>query len=158
MADGNDRLSEDDQKVLDLMLFDAVDATAYDRVRLAVRKGANVNARRDGDLRTPLMAAAWKEKSTMVQVLLQQGANIYLKDRDGKTAYDLARQANDGTARANMTDYMLSSLPDRRYAPPGEETVKRPVNDDLAETKQDITVSKPVTLQPQKPGGGGFTL
>lgn len=158
MAAGDDRLSDEDQKVLDLMLFDAVEAVAYDRVRLAVKKGANVDARRDNDRRTPLMSAAWKEKAVMVQVLLQLGANIYLKDKDGKTAYDLARQANDGTARSQMTDHMLNSLPNRTYVPPGEEPAKRPVNDDLAETRQDITVGKPVTLQQQKPGAKGFTL
>jgi ankyrin repeat protein len=157
MAEG-DRLSDEDQKVLDLMLFDAVEATSYDRVRMAVKKGANINARRPEDLRTPLMCAAWSEKATMVQVLLQQGADIYLKAKDGRTAYDLVRTANNGTIKAQMTDFILSSLPDRRYAPPGEEAPKRAVNDDLTETKQDITVGKPVTLQAPKAGGKGFSL
>lgn len=159
MAGNNDRLSNEDQKVLDLMLFDAVEATAYDRVRLAVKKGANINAQRDNDRRTPLMVAAWKEWPAMVQVLLQQGADIYIKDKEGKTAYDLARQANNGTARAQMADYMLNALPDRRYQPPGEEKPRpRGVNDDqLAETKQDITVGRPVSLEGQKPAKG-FSL
>jgi len=159
MAAGDDRLSDEDQKVLDLMLFDAVEAAAYDRVRLAVKKGANINAVRADDGRTPLMVAAWAERPTMVQVLLQQGANVYLKAKDGRTAYDLARAARDGGMKSQMTDHMLNALPNRTYVPPGQEAPGRAVNDDqLSETKQDITVGKPVTLQTQKPGGRGFSL
>ena len=159
MTAGDDRLSDEDQKVLDLMLFDAVEAVAYDRVRMAVKKGAKINAKRADDGRTPLMVAAWNERPTMLQVLLQQGADIYVKAKDGRTAYDLVRSANNAANKAQMADFILSALPDRRYAPPGEEAPKRGVNDDqLSETKQDITVGKPVTLQTQKPAGKWFSL
>ncbi len=156
MAANPDRLSDEDQKVLDLMLFDATEAGAYDRVRLAVKKGANINARGD-DGRTPLMNAAWAERATMVQVLLQLGASVYVRGRDGKTAYDLAREARDGSMRNQMADHMLNSLPDRRYLPPGQELPKGVNDDQMSETKQDITVGKPVTLQGQKPPKG-FSL
>ena len=54
-----------------------------------VKRDANLNAQ-DDDKRTPLMAAAVNGRPSIVQKLLAAGADPTLKDKDGKTALDLA--------------------------------------------------------------------
>ena len=55
-----------------------------------VGAGAQVDARADGQ-QTPLMLAAYNGQASTVQLLVDAGAGIGLKDGDGSTAADLAR-------------------------------------------------------------------
>jgi ankyrin repeat protein len=53
-------------------------------------EGAEVNTVNDvGD--TPLHQAVWRGHKDVVQALLQRGADSQVKNKDGKMAYDLAR-------------------------------------------------------------------
>lgn len=61
-------------------------------VKLLLEKGANVNARENTELFTALMFAAAEGQLDNVRVLLRFGADKTLKDVDGETATDFARQ------------------------------------------------------------------
>lgn len=43
---------------------------------------------------TPLHSAAWRSHPHVVEVLLEKGADPAIKNKDGKTAYDLAKDAD----------------------------------------------------------------
>ncbi|GHS85988.1 hypothetical protein AGMMS49957_03250 [Synergistales bacterium] len=60
------------------------------RVRIALKKGANVNAA-DSSGKTALMYAASKNRNPkVISLLLQSGADASIRDRRGKTAADYA--------------------------------------------------------------------
>lgn len=61
-------------------------------VKLLLEKGADVNAHRDGW--TPLHEAASRGKSEIVLLLLQYGADSSIRNKQGKTAADIARDNN----------------------------------------------------------------
>ncbi|AKJ63989.1 ankyrin repeat domain-containing protein [Kiritimatiella glycovorans] len=60
-------------------------------VRLLLRHGADVNAVDGGEHWSPLMFAAGEGHEAVVDVLLEHGADPSLKDADGDTAADFAR-------------------------------------------------------------------
>jgi ankyrin repeat protein len=39
---------------------------------------------------TPLHAASWKGHLNVIQILIELGANVHARNRDGKTAADMA--------------------------------------------------------------------
>lgn len=64
------------------------------QVQYLVNQGADVNFQRQeegDDGYTPLMGAAMAGQQEIVQFLLEAGAQVEAKDREGKTAYDWAR-------------------------------------------------------------------
>lgn len=71
-----------------------------------MKHGADANARDNWHF-TPLMEAAIKGKVEVCIVLLQQGADVNIRNADGKTAIDLA----DPTAKSILTgDYRKEEL------------------------------------------------
>ena len=64
----------------------------YDSTRLLIERGANVNYQRQLDGFAPLHFPAQKNDLPMVEILLSAGADRNLKDGDGKTPADLARE------------------------------------------------------------------
>ena len=61
--------------------------------RLLIDAGLDVNSARDGE--TALMVAAERKNLGMVTLLLENGADIFSKRKDGKTAYEIAFEAED---------------------------------------------------------------
>ncbi|NPA12901.1 MAG: hypothetical protein GXO45_02815 [Aquificae bacterium] len=61
-----------------------------DRVKLAIAKGADVNAQ-DENGGTALHWAVFYEYEDIVKLLLMHGANPYIKDKNGITPIDVAR-------------------------------------------------------------------
>ncbi len=77
-----------------LPLHSAAAARSMPIARLLLERGAPVNARQgssEGGF-TPLMEAALNGQVEMVELLMRHGADASLKDRDGKTAADHARE------------------------------------------------------------------
>lgn len=121
-----DPLPEGDQKALDAVLYDAVNDYAYDRIDLAVRKGANINSKHENNL-TPLMAAVNKGSDYLVGRVLKNNPDLFLRDKWGRTAFDLAKNLSDGSTRSKIIGAMLEALPDRirKEAPTTEEAFNR---------------------------------
>lgn len=75
-------------------------------VQLLLKHGADPNARDNWHF-TPIMEAAIKGKIEVCIVLLQQGADVSIKNADNKTAYDLA----DSSMKSVLTgDYRKDEL------------------------------------------------
>jgi len=72
------------------MLIVASQMGDIDRVRLAIAKGANINAQ-DENGGTALHWAVFYEHGNIVRLLLMHGANPYIKDKNGITPIDVAR-------------------------------------------------------------------
>ena len=66
--------------------------TSFDVVSCLLNHGADINAPMNGKY-TPLMMACRSQHVRLVNFLLQQGANVHLKDKDGKTALHFACQS-----------------------------------------------------------------
>ena len=64
-------------------------------LRLTLELGADINTPDIYNRRTALHEAAAAGNHAMVQVLLGAKANVNLKDKDGRTAADLAREAGE---------------------------------------------------------------
>ena len=60
--------------------------------RLLLAHGANPNVRHSLSCKTPLMEAAQSGNTALVQALLEKKADLTLKDAQGKTALDFARE------------------------------------------------------------------
>eukprot|EP01046_Picozoa_sp_COSAG06_P021901 COSAG06_NODE_1669_length_8750_cov_35.371736_9_plen_115_part_00 len=65
----------------------------YEAAEALCAHGAELDAR-DGYQNTPLILAAWNGSTKICEMLLALGADPSLKNRDGKTALDKARQYN----------------------------------------------------------------
>jgi ankyrin repeat protein len=55
-----------------------------DDVRALLDQGVDVNAKDKGG-RTPLILAAWKQETEVMNLLLERGADVNAKDKDGGT-------------------------------------------------------------------------
>jgi ankyrin repeat protein len=87
-----DQASSNGMRVMPL--HSAAAAHSVPIARLLLERGAPVNARQapgEGGF-TPLMEAAFNGQVEMVELLMRHGADASLKDRDGKTAADHARE------------------------------------------------------------------
>ena len=56
-----------------------------------IQNGADVNAA-DNDGNTPLMHSVISENVKVIEILIENGANIEVKNAEGKTAYELAQE------------------------------------------------------------------
>lgn len=54
-----------------------------------LRYGAKID-RLDKDMKTPLMNATISNKGQIAQILISRGADVFIQNKDGRTAYDLA--------------------------------------------------------------------
>ncbi|WP_218814682.1 ankyrin repeat domain-containing protein [Rickettsiella endosymbiont of Dermanyssus gallinae] len=87
-----------EQAARDAKLFNAIKKNLtpdarLERVKEELERGANVNAQHDNinNKNTPLHLAVKKEQEETVDVLLQRGANVQLKNNKGETPLDLAK-------------------------------------------------------------------
>lgn len=167
MADG--AFSDDQAKVVDALLLQAVEQRDYDRINLCLQKGADINAVNAGDGRTPLMMAVWAEAPPLVEFLLAKKPALFLQDNAGKNAYDLISDCRDEVKRRKITDLMLRALPDHvrggaenpaeaaRLAEEFAAAAAPAPDTGNVTTGADITVSKPLALPPRH-SPKGFSL
>ena len=109
-----DSTNPEQRRIVNENLLAAVDKYDSDIMNLCLQKGADINTR-NGDSRTPLMMAVWKDNPNLVRFILSKQPNLFLKDGSGKTAYDLIKNVNNADTRRAITLIMLQALPD---APP----------------------------------------
>jgi ankyrin repeat protein len=62
---------------------------------MLVKAGSDVDAPQDSIGQTALMGAAVSGKVETVKALLEAGANVLVKDRDGRTAIDHAEKGGN---------------------------------------------------------------
>ena len=75
-------------------------ATSKNILEYLIKAGANVNLQTSIDKMTALMMAAGNDNATNTKILLDAGADKTLKNQDGKTAYDIAKEQNATEAMA----------------------------------------------------------
>lgn len=78
----------------DYALLEAVARKNYDGVKKALDDGANIDVAMASGT-TPLMFATKYSDAPMVRLLMLRGANRNIKNNDGKTALDLAKEAKN---------------------------------------------------------------
>jgi ankyrin repeat protein len=86
------------QPARDRALFDAIARGSALRMRLALFRGADPNARAellDSEGITPLMLAVWERNRRAVQILLKSGARLDAADSGGSTALHRAAFRGD---------------------------------------------------------------
>lgn len=160
-----EEFTEDQAKVVDQLLLQAVESADGSRIDLCLRKGADIDAR-NGQGRTPLMLAIWHENPNLTEFILARKPSLFLKDNGGKSAFDHIADVRDGAKRTTITNVMLRALPDHvrkrggtiaEAATRAEAEVKDVVVNDNVATAADITVSKPLSLPPRQ-NPKGFSL
>jgi len=75
---------------LDEQLFDAIEKSNIDEAVRLIDNEANINATDKGTKQTPLMHATIQGLTTVVEKLLNKGADADKQDNTGKTAYEYA--------------------------------------------------------------------
>jgi len=144
-------------EIVNRNLIEAVNDGDMSRINLCLQKGADINTRNATQQeRTPLMMAVVRGRIPLAEFLMAKGADLLAKDKAGCTVYELVANVQDWETRGKMNTILLKALPDMQ---PG---AARPVTAaQLAETKDDITVMKPLDVSkgknPQAPGKG-FSL
>lgn len=143
-------------EIVNRNLLDAVTDSDMPKINLCLQKGADINTRNPTQSdRTPLMMAVSRGRIPLVEFLMTKGADVLLKDKAGKTVYEIVNDLQDWETRGKMNTLLLKALPDMQ---PGQAASSASAQ--LAETKDDITVMKPLDVSKGKnaPGGKGFTL
>lgn len=70
----------------------------YDKAKLLINEGADIEWRYVTCGRTPLLVASAYGHEGIIQLLLDNDANINAKDKDGRTSLDLAKEYNHSSA------------------------------------------------------------
>lgn len=143
-------------EIVNRNLIEAVDYDDRPKINLALQKGADINTRNMSQQeRTPLMMAVARGRIGLAEFLLTKGADVLMKDKAGNTVYEIVNNLQDWDTKGKMNTLLLKALPD--MPPPGQQAS---ASAQLAETKDDITVMKPIDLSKGKNPGpaGGFTL
>ena len=155
-------------KVTDRFLLQAVKDANTARIDLCLKKGADINAK-DGDGRTPVTLAVISGAPSLVRFLLARRPDLFLRDNNGSNGYDYLRTISSYDARKEITDLMLSALPDhtRNAATPVEAAAIAEKDFNEAAEKKPALVVRTVTFpqddkkddpEPKKPGRSGFEL
>lgn len=88
-------------------IIQAASSGSYDAVKRLIDNGANVNIRKSKiEKVTALMIAAQKGYGYIVQLLLQEGADVNAKSEKGDTALSLAKKAN----HTNIVELLVNHL------------------------------------------------
>src|SRR5690606_17125556 len=146
-------------RIVNEELFRAMEAPNYEeRIDLCLKKGADINAR-NGDGRTLLMVAVWKESPARLRYILRKKPDLFLKAPRGRTAFELNKDTRDNSSRATITQLLLSAMPD---AQPGDKVPASALSAQPAAQGSDITLAPPVQIKSRKKSsggpGGGFKL
>ncbi|MEZ0225624.1 MAG: ankyrin repeat domain-containing protein [Alphaproteobacteria bacterium] len=143
-------ISEAQQKIVDTNLVNAVSSNDREKIELCLKKGADINARSSWYNRTSLMMAVAYGREDTVVYLLTKNPDLFLKDSEGKTVYEIVNDIRDSAVQKKINRLLLAALPDCAPAAPEASAAE-------AVTQEDIQVLKPITLQPKK-GGSTFQL
>lgn len=148
-------ISHEQQVLVNDELLKGVRMTDYaERMNLCLQKGADIDAV-NWEKQTALMIAVRMASPGRVTFILKKNPDLFKKDKNSNTAFDLANACTDASTKKQMMDMLLKALPDgasyngQKAAPDAPDPVP---TDDRA-----ITVSKPIRLsgkQTPKPGGG----
>jgi ankyrin repeat protein len=153
-----DKFTAEQEKVADQLLIEAVDALNYDRIKLCLKKGADINAR-NGSGFTPLMTAVWKENAYLVEFILARQPDLFARDGRGRSAFDLLSEVRDSGARSTITDTLLRALPDHARKQGATPVQAAAIAEAEASEKPDVTTSvdikvHPLTVIPKNPPKG----
>lgn len=99
------------KRISDEFLLAAVKDYELERIRLCMKKGADINAR-DKDGYTPLMYAVFKGSPNLVRAVLAHNPDLFAKTKSGATAFEFIRTISSADSRKAVTDVMLNALPD----------------------------------------------
>jgi ankyrin repeat protein len=144
-------------EIVNRNLIEAVGDSDMPKINLCLQKGADINTRNAAQQdRTPLMMAVVRGRIPLVEFLMAKGADVLAKDKTGSTVYELVASVQDWETRGKMNTLLLKALPDMQPGATSPATAAQ-----LTETKDDITVMKPLDVSkgknPQAPGKG-FSL
>lgn len=107
------------RKTLPSLLKLAVLSGAIAAVRMHARQGANINAV-DADGRTPLMLAASRGHYEICHLLLESGADPWVRDLSGSTALDIATSSGYQAISALLRKYTDQTETHTEEAPDSE--------------------------------------
>jgi len=104
---------------------------------------------------TPLMLSVKNGDFDRVKYFLAKGASPLATNSQGEMVLEEARKLDQryNPKRLDIIDALVVAMAPRAASP-----APQPVDQALSETKDDITVMKPLTVTPRKPGGGGLNL
>ena len=153
------------KRISDEFLIAAVKEYEYDRIKLCMKKGADINTR-DKDGYTPLMHAVIKASPNLVRAVLAHDPDLFVKTNGGSTAFDFIRNISSADSRKMVTDIMLGALPDtvRAEVEKPEDVSRLAVsNENAPAPKAAITAPKTASFgqkdAPKDAGGKkGFSL
>jgi hypothetical protein len=107
---------------------------------------------------TPLMISVKSGDFARVKYLLSKGANPLATNSQGEMALEEARKLGTvNTERQRIIDALVAAV-GAPVAPAQKPAAQTPLDQALSETKDDITVMKPLNVQARKPDGGGLNL
>ena len=78
------------KKQIDKALFEGCREGDFNKVRIALNFGADVEAKNDAGW-TPLHEASYRNHIAIAKLLLDTGADLEAKDNGGRTPLDMAR-------------------------------------------------------------------
>lgn len=152
-------ISHEQQVLVNDELIKAVRMSDYaERMNLCMQKGADIDAV-NWEKQTPLMLAVKMASPTRVTFILKKNPDLFKKDKNSNTVFDLANACTDTSTKKQMMDLLLKALPDGASYK-GQDNSVDTQPDPVANDKS-ITVSKPIRLsgkQPTSKPGGGFKL